>query len=256
MAGALRSDRVVLSRSSSLLRPHPTPCRLGATSRLAGYTHRLLPASVRRGRRRPPQFSCLPSAHPALPTPGGSSAPAPSRTSAPSIGLRRDFSGSAPPCPLSGLASRGCKIRLMLRAGQSLPLEGLSTLGFDAGRFPPTPPTCYRASWTATRTGLTPAGRHELVDVGHLNYTTSSRIWLVPTPTGHTKLPLGTSTAFDQRSHAGTEEREPNTARLGGLPRPGRRTASRACHCSTSPLATGRCGPSARTGRHHHAQRP
>ena len=166
MAGVLRSDRVVLSRPSSLLRPHPTPCRLNATSRLAGYTHWLLPASVRRGRRRPPQFSCLPSAHPVLPTPGGSSAPAPSRTSAPSMGLRRDFSGSAPPCPLSGLASRGCKIRLMLRAGQSLPLEGLSTLGFDTRRFPPAPPTCYRASWTATRTGLTPAGRHELVDVG------------------------------------------------------------------------------------------
>ena len=35
----------------------------------------------------------------------------------------------------------------MLRAGHLLPPEGLSTLGFDAGRFPPTPPACYRASW-------------------------------------------------------------------------------------------------------------
>ncbi len=35
----------------------------------------------------------------------------------------------------------------MLRAGQLLPPEGLSTLGFDAGRFPPTPPACYRAAW-------------------------------------------------------------------------------------------------------------
>jgi hypothetical protein len=35
----------------------------------------------------------------------------------------------------------------MLRAGQLLPPEGLSTLGSDAGRFPPTPPACYRASW-------------------------------------------------------------------------------------------------------------
>jgi len=35
----------------------------------------------------------------------------------------------------------------MLRAGQLLPPKGLSTLGFDAGRFPPTPPACYRASW-------------------------------------------------------------------------------------------------------------
>jgi hypothetical protein len=35
----------------------------------------------------------------------------------------------------------------MLRTAALLPLEGLSTLGFDAGRFPPTPPVCYRASW-------------------------------------------------------------------------------------------------------------
>lgn len=35
----------------------------------------------------------------------------------------------------------------MLRTAALLPLAGLSTLGFDAGRFPPTPPVCYRASW-------------------------------------------------------------------------------------------------------------
>jgi hypothetical protein len=35
----------------------------------------------------------------------------------------------------------------MLRTAQSLPLTGLSTLGSGAGRFPPTPPACYRASW-------------------------------------------------------------------------------------------------------------
>jgi hypothetical protein len=35
----------------------------------------------------------------------------------------------------------------MLRPGQSLPPKGLLTLGSDAGRFPPTPPACYRASW-------------------------------------------------------------------------------------------------------------
>ena len=62
-------------------------------------------------------------------------------------GLRRDFSGSALSCPLSGLASRGCRIRLMLRAGQLLPPKGLSTPGFDTRRFPLTPPACYRASW-------------------------------------------------------------------------------------------------------------
>jgi hypothetical protein len=35
----------------------------------------------------------------------------------------------------------------MLRTAQSLPLEGLSTLGFDPTRFQTGPPACYRASW-------------------------------------------------------------------------------------------------------------
>jgi len=41
-AGALPSGRVVLSRPSPVLRPHPTPSRLGAVSRSCGYPHRLL----------------------------------------------------------------------------------------------------------------------------------------------------------------------------------------------------------------------
>jgi hypothetical protein len=58
----------------------------------------------------------------------------------------------------------------MLRTAQSLPLEGLLTLGFDAGRFPPTPPACYRAAsllpgrLAATRTGFSPAGDDDLVN--------------------------------------------------------------------------------------------
>jgi hypothetical protein len=35
----------------------------------------------------------------------------------------------------------------MLRTGRLLPPSWLSTLRFDAGRFPPTPAACYRASW-------------------------------------------------------------------------------------------------------------
>ncbi len=56
-------------------------------------------------------------------------------------GLRREFSGSAPSCPFTGLASRGCRIRLMLRAGQSLPQRGFrrcaSTLGVSPQRRQP-----------------------------------------------------------------------------------------------------------------------
>src|SRR6266567_7617093 len=43
--------------------------------------------------------------------------------------------------------SRRGRLRLTLRTARSLPLEGLLTLHFDAGRFPPTPAACYRAPW-------------------------------------------------------------------------------------------------------------
>jgi hypothetical protein len=98
-------------------------------------------------------------------------------------GLRRDLSGSALPCPLAGLGSRGCRIRLMLRAGQLLPPKGLSKLGFDAGRVLPTPPAGYRATWQ-----LPGPDSHRLADtsfrVGHLNSITSSS--RVPTLLGTT----------------------------------------------------------------------
>jgi hypothetical protein len=35
----------------------------------------------------------------------------------------------------------------MLRTARLLPPRWLLTLRFDAGRFPPTPAACYRASW-------------------------------------------------------------------------------------------------------------
>jgi hypothetical protein len=35
----------------------------------------------------------------------------------------------------------------MLRTAQSLPLQGLLTLGFDPTRFQTEPPACYQASW-------------------------------------------------------------------------------------------------------------
>ena len=78
----------------------------------------------------------------------------------------------------------------MLRAGQSLPPKGLSTLRFDAGRFPPTPAACYRASWQ-----LPGPDSHRLADtslrVDYLNATTSKGDIASRThAAGHTKLPL------------------------------------------------------------------
>jgi len=60
----------------------------------------------------------------------------------------------------------------MLRAGRSLPPKGLSTLRFNARRFPPTLAACYRASWQ-----LPGPDFHRLADtslrVDHLNKITS-----------------------------------------------------------------------------------
>ena len=86
----------------------------------------------------------------------------------------------------------------MLRAGQSLPPKGLSTLRFDAGRFPPTPAACYRASWQ-----LPGPDSHRLADtslrVDYLNATTSKGVITSRThAAGHTKLRLGCAPVGDR----------------------------------------------------------
>ena len=169
----------MLSRpGQSLLRPHPTPCRLGAISRFGRLYAPSAPGHRRPGPAGPPQFSCPPSAHPVSPTPESSSVPAPPglrhifHRPSPSI-----FSGSALSCPFAGLASRGCRVSLDAAGWTVAPPKGLLTLGSDAGRFPPTPPACYRASWQLPRTGLAPAGGHELAIEGSATTSTSPPIY-------------------------------------------------------------------------------
>src|SRR5664279_4767412 len=91
----------------------------------------------------------------------------------------------------------------MLRAGQSLPPKGLSTLRFDAGRFPPTPAACYRASWQ-----LPGPDSHRLADtslrVDYLNATTSKGDITSRThAAGHTKVRLGN---YDTPTYAQCED--------------------------------------------------
>src|SRR5664279_1578086 len=86
----------------------------------------------------------------------------------------------------------------MLRAGQLLPPKGLSTLRFDAGRFPPDAGSLLPGLLAATRTGLTPAGGHELAR-DYLNATTSKGVITSRThAAGHTKLPLGVRAGGEQ----------------------------------------------------------
>jgi len=60
----------------------------------------------------------------------------------------------------------------MLRTAQSLPLQGLSTLGFDAG-VSPDAASLLPGLLAATRTGLPPAGDDELTTTDHLLMATS-----------------------------------------------------------------------------------
>ncbi len=68
---------------------------------------------------------------------------------------------------------------MTLRTGRLLPPKGPSTLGFDAGRFPPTPPACYPAPWR-----LPGPDFHRLADA---SLSSDQVIVMAPPPnSGHT----------------------------------------------------------------------
>jgi hypothetical protein len=111
-----------------------------------GYTHRTLPD------RRPGAGEGLSSSRHHLPnvprpiTAGGSSALRFQDLHA-FHGLRPDTPDSAPPWSPHrvGLTPRQTSLHAADRS--VAPTMWLSTLGSDAGRFPPTPPACYQAPW-------------------------------------------------------------------------------------------------------------
>ena len=144
--GRFASGRVVLSttldRYYHPLRRPPDSMRL-PVRRLYAPT---APGPQALGRGGPLQFPPPPSARSTSITPGGSSALRLQALHA-VHDPRPVTPGSAPPCPLTGLGSRRCRLRFMLRTARLLPPTRHLTLGSDAGRFPPTPPACYRAPW-------------------------------------------------------------------------------------------------------------
>ncbi len=134
-----------------------------------------------RGRGGLPQFPHRPSDRSAPSTPGGSS-PLRFQALRGFHGLRPEFPGSAPPCPLTGLASRGGRIHLTLRTGQLLPPQGAFDAGLRRRAFPPDAASLLPGALVLTGTGLPPAGRCELMfrsghsmapppNSGHTNYS-------------------------------------------------------------------------------------
>ncbi len=120
------------------------------------------PARFRRG--GPPQFPCPPSAHPDPHTPEGPSALHLQALHA-FHGLRRDLPDSAPSGPLAGLASRGGRIHVMLRAERLLPQLQAFDTPLQRKAFPPRTGSLLPGALALTRTGLAPAGEHELARV-------------------------------------------------------------------------------------------
>ena len=113
------------------------------------------------GRGRPPLFPPSPSQRSAPLTPTSSSRLNSRLCTASMAFTLKDGLGS----PLIPLHTGTFTTRRFARRRGLLsrsPLQGLSTLHFDAGRFPPTPAVRHRAPWRLPGPGSTPAGNDEL----------------------------------------------------------------------------------------------
>ena len=87
----------------------------------------------------------------------------------------------------------------MLRTGRLLPPKRLSTMRFDAGRFPPAPAVCYRAPWRLPGTGLPPAGGCRLTGYA-ITSRSSSPPFLIACLAGHA-VHVESGTTFNQCLH-------------------------------------------------------
>jgi hypothetical protein len=143
-----------------------------------------------RGRIGPPQFPCPPSGHPDPPTPEGSWAPASPGSSAPSVAFAQTKGARHPLVPVRGQPHEAAGFASRYGLVSRWSLEGLVTLRFDAGRFPPTPAACYRTLLAAIRARLSPAGEHELVS-GIVLFHNLLSLLVTPTSLGALGFLLG-----------------------------------------------------------------
>jgi hypothetical protein len=193
--------RLCCPRAASGTTGSPPPCRPDATSPTA-YTRPSLPERPTAG-PGPARASPLPApAFPTMPIPlprGVHDRCNPGSTRRPWPSPRIPGLGS-PLSPRTGLASRSGRIHITLRPGRSLPPKGPSTLGFNAGRFPPTPPACYPAPWHLPGPDFHRHGRCELI------FESGRPSWHHLTPNrGHTKSRLADHCTVPAEASTGCE---------------------------------------------------
>ena len=128
----------------------------------------------------------------------------------------------------------------MLRTASSLPLTGLLTLGSDAGRFPPTPPACYRASWQLPGPDFHRQATTSLRTARFRCYITAS-----PPALLGARKPEVNPTKILAMYETHYNGRRPHRSRQLRPPRP--TTPSRTCHGSGSSAGPSSAASSART---------
>ena len=120
-----------------------------------------------RGRRGLPQFPHPPSAHPAPPTPGQFLGACTSRSSAPSMAFAVISAARHCLVPLTGVSLTRLQDSLHAAGWTVAPPKGAFDTALRRRAFPPDGGSLLPGLLAATRTGLTPAGGHEL-HVDHL----------------------------------------------------------------------------------------
>src|SRR6266508_2263242 len=163
-------------------RPHPPPFRPGATSRLNGYTHRLLPV-----RKHPGPGRASPVPAPTLwpsrsPYPGGFLGACTSRSWAPSMAFAVIPAARHPLVPFRANLT-GLQDPRHAAGWPVAPPNGAFDAALRRRAFPPDAGSLLLGLLAATQTGLPPAGEHGLTR-GSLLPSTSSR-YVVPHAAGH-----------------------------------------------------------------------
>jgi hypothetical protein len=146
----------------AVLRPHPPPCRLGATSRSGGYTHRLLPVTARPGPARASPVPVPTFCPSRSPYPGGFLSACTSRSSAPSMAFAVISAARHPLVPFTGVSLTRLQDSLHAAGWTVAPPKGALDAALQHRAFPPGTGSLLPGLLAATRTGLPPAGGHEL----------------------------------------------------------------------------------------------